>query len=367
MEQSGQNRKIVVGMSGGVDSSVALALLKKQGWRPIGVSLKYPVWESTKNLLKENVCCSAESFCIAADVCRKLDIPHFIADVSEKFQKEVVDYFTDEFKACRTPNPCVVCNRRLKFNELFAWARENGVDYVATGHYARLRREIPNSKFQIPKYQLLKAKDEKKDQTYSLCWLPQEWLGRIVFPLGDYLKEDIYKMAEKNGFEIFRKKKESQDFCFVAGKSLPCFLEEKLGRHPGEIVDSGGRVLGKHAGLHFYTIGQRKGINLSDGPYFVKEFDAANNRLIVTKSQEEISKEEIFLSLVNFISGEAPTEPLEVEARVRYGQPLSAANIMLVDGGRCRIVFQNPQSAATPGQFCVFYHSDICLGGGIID
>ena len=354
-------KKIVVGMSGGVDSSIALILAKKQGWQPIGVSLKYAVWQDKENLLRENTCCSAESFAIAKSVCKKLDVPHYVFDVSKEFKKEVIDYFVSELKKNRTPNPCIICNRRLKFKKLFEWAKKHGVRYVATGHYAKTAKNKKTNK-----YELLKAKDSEKDQTYSLSFLPQKWLKNIIFPLGDYTKKEVFKLAEDEGLGFFVKRKQSQDFCFVAGKCLNCFLGKEIGREEGLIKDMAGNILGKHDGLHFYTIGQRKGINLSGGPYFVVGFDTKNNVLIVSKKESDLFSKEAALFPCHFISGEKIKKRIEIKAKIRsQGEPAKAI-LAPARFKKFKIIFDKPQKAITPGQFAVFYQHNICLGGGEI-
>lgn len=356
-----KNKEIVVGMSGGVDSSMALVLLKRQGFKPIGVSLKYAVWQNEANLLRENVCCSAESFKIAENICQKLDVPYHIFDVAKEFKKQVIDYFIRELKDNKTPNPCIICNRYLKFKKLFEWAKGRGIGYVATGHYAKTRKNP-----QTQEYELLRPKDKEKDQTYSLCFLPQKWLKNIVFPLGNYTKQEVYRMAKREGFEFFLKRKQSQDLCFVSGKCLNCFLEKEIGKNPGLIKDGQGNILGKHRGLHFYTIGQRKGISLSGGPYFVKDFDTASNALIVSKNQEDLLGTTVFLSPVHFISDKPLKKELRVLAKIRYREPLAAAALSPLSEGKIKLVFDKPQRAITPGQFAVFYQKDVCLGGGKI-
>ncbi|MEK7580026.1 MAG: tRNA 2-thiouridine(34) synthase MnmA [Patescibacteria group bacterium] len=358
----GEGRKIVVGMSGGVDSSMALLLLKKQGWRPIGVSLKLPAWKNKKNHLRENVCCTVESFRIAKKICHKLGVPYYIADVQKDFKREVINYFIFSLKRKQTPNPCVICNRYLKFKKLLDWAKRHRIDYVATGHYAKIRR---NSK--ACKYELLKGKDKNKDQSYSLCFLPQKWLSHIIFPLGDYIKEEVYKLAKKEGFEFFLKTKQSQDFCFIDNKSMPEFLKKEIGQKQGLIMDENHQVLGKHQGLHFYTIGQRKGINLPNGPYFVKGFDIKKNILIATNKPKELLQKKVFLSSFNFISAALPNKAINVQAKIRYRQSLESAILYPVKLGKLKIVFKKSQRAITPGQFCVFYNKNVCLGGGVIN
>ena len=355
-----QQKQILVGMSGGVDSSMALLLLKKQGWQPIGVSLKYAVWKDKNNLLRENVCCSAESFKIAKKICEKLGVPHYISDVSKEFKKEVIDYFLKELKNNRTPNPCIICNRYLKFKKLFEWAKKHNIKYVATGHYAGIKKNLKTGK-----YQLLKVKD--KDQTYSLCLLPQRWLRYIVFPLENYTKKEVYRIAKKHGFEFFLKTKQSQDFCFVANKSIHCFLEKEIGIKQGLIKDTENNILGKHQGLYFYTIGQRKGIKLPNGPYFVSKLDVSKNVLIVTKKKKELYQKEIFLSSCHFVSGVFPLNKIRVKAKIRYQQALVSAVLFPLSKNRAKLIFDKPQRAVTPGQFAVFYQKNVCLGGGRID
>lgn len=353
--------KIVVGMSGGVDSSMALVLLKKQGFEPVGVSLKYAVWKNKDNLLRENVCCSAQSFRVARDICKELKVSYYIFDVKKEFKKEVIDYFLKELKGNKTPNPCIICNRWLKFKKLFEWAKEHNIEYVATGHYAKVQK---NSKTQ--KYELKRAKDKKKDQTYSLCLLPQKWLKNTVFPLADYTKSEVYKIAKQKGFEIFLKQKQSQDFCFVAGKSMECFLRKEVGERKGIIKDDNGNVLGKHEGLHFYTIGQRKGINLSGGPYFVLDMDPLSNVLIVTKNENNLFCKELVLSNFHFISDTLPKKKIRVEAKIRSHHPLASAILFPSNKNRLKLVFDKSQKAVAPGQYVVFYNKNICLGGGRI-
>lgn len=353
-------KKIVVGMSGGVDSSMALVLLKQSGWDPVGVSLKYPVWKDPANCLRENICCSAESFRIAKEVCEKLGVPHHVFDVSRKFKKEVIDYFLGELRSVRTPNPCVMCNRFLKFKELFEWAERHGIGHVATGHYARVRRDPRTGRFR-----LMIAKDPEKDQTYSLSFLSQRQLSRVVLPLGGYTKDDIYRMAEQLGFEIFLKRKQSQDFCFVSGNSMDAFLAREVGVREGEIRDEKGTLVGCHKGLHFYTIGQRKGLGLGGGPYFVTGFDVRKNVLRVSRDEKDLFRKEMDLYPCNFI-GALPRGPIRVRAKIRYRQKAAPATLNVRAGNRARLVFDKLQRAVTPGQFAVFYKGMECLGAGEI-
>lgn len=347
-------------MSGGVDSSVALLLLKKQGWDPVGVSLKYPVWNDPANCFRENICCSADSFRIAREVCRTLGVPHHICDVSKEFQFEVIGYFVKALKSNQTPNPCVICNRYLKFKKLFDWAHCHGIRDVATGHYARTRKNPKTGRFE-----LLRSKDSQKDQTYSLSFISQKQLSHILFPLGGYTKQEIFAIAVKEGFKIFLKRKQSQDFCFVAGHAMDSFLRKKIGIQKGPICDASGQVLGEHEGLHFYTIGQRKGMGLSGGPFFVTGKDAHKNILFVSRDEASLLHKKVFLSPCHFLS-EKPRGPMRVMAKIRYRQPASRGTLCLCSKDRSEIIFDQPQRAVTPGQFAVFYRRRTCLGGGVI-
>lgn len=356
-----KSKKIVVGLSGGVDSSMTLVLLKEQGWQPVGVSLKYAVWQDPKNLLRENVCCNAASFAIARQITRELKVPYHILDVSKDFKKEVIDYFIKELKNQRTPNPCVVCNQRLKFKKLFEFAKKNKIQYVATGHYAQIKKNLKTNK-----YELRKAKDNIKDQTYSLSFLPQSMLRHVVLPLGAYIKNEIYQLAKKKGFKFFLKTKQSQDFCFVSDSCLECFLRKELKVKPGPIKDTHGNFLGEHPGLHFFTIGQRKRLNFPKGPYYVKEKLLRGNILIVTNNQKELYSKSVVLSPINIISGDKFKNKLKISAKSRSHQALAHAILKPIGTNKAKVVFNKPQKALTPGQFTVFYKGRVCFGSGRI-
>ncbi len=355
-----ERKPIVVGMSGGVDSSMTLVLLKEKGWDPVGVSLKYPVWKDEANCLRENVCCSTESFQIAASICKKLGVPYHVFDVSRDFKKEVIDYFLDRLRDHKTPNPCVMCNRHLKFKKLLEWAKRHGIDHVATGHYARVRKKPKTRKFE-----LLVSQDADKDQTYSLSFLSQDQLRHIVLPLGNHTKKEIYQMAVDHGFEIFLKRKQSQDFCFVSGNAMGSFLTKEIGKNEGEVRDDAGHVIGRHQGLHFYTVGQRKGLGFSGGPFFVTGSDVKNNVLKVTRDEKNLRSLEVFLSPCNFIGG-MPKHAVRVKAKIRYRQAAAPGRLQPLFGNRAKIVFDKPQRAVTPGQFAVIYKRNVCLGAGEI-
>jgi len=348
--------KVVVGMSGGVDSSLALLLLKEQGYEPIGVSLKLPVWRNRANCLKENICCTQEAFAIAKKVCRQAGAKHYILDVSKDFQKVVIKYFLREYAHLRTPNPCIICNRGLKFRKLLEFADKHGIKYVATGHYARIAANSRNGK-----WELRKAKDELKDQTYSLSCLPQKWLSRILFPLGEHLKSEVYAMANDRGLGFFEKTKQSQDFCFVSGKSLHNFLKLNIRPRAGEIIEEQGAVLGKHEGLCFYTLGQRKGININGGPYYVVGIDAKKNRLIISKNAKAAYRNTAYLSPC-YLSA----SPGFFEAKTRAQQEMTRVSLQKNKTGKWRVDFGKKGKLLAPGQFCVVYKNGICLGGGRI-
>jgi len=362
------NKKVVVGLSGGVDSSVSLLLLKKQGYKPIGLSLRYAVWENKKNILRENICCSEASFNIAREVCKRLDVPYYIVDHEADFKDKVIGYFLKVLKDKKTPNPCLVCNKAVKFSKLFDFAKKHGAQYVATGHYARVRKNQ-----ETKKYELLKAKDDRKDQSYFLCLLNQKRLSKMIFPLGDYLKDQVYKIAQKEGFEFFTKIRQSQDLCFVAQQSILSYLEEEIGFEPGKIIDKYNNILGEHQGLHFYTIGQRKGIAIANGPWWVIRLDKDKNHLIVTNNENDpaLFSKEVIVTDYHFISGQIPQKMIKVEAKTRYHQKPALAKIYPPTGGlknkKLKLVFEKSQKTITPGQWTVFYKGDICLGGGIIE
>ncbi len=358
----GQNRKIAVGLSGGIDSAIALLLLKEQGWQPIGITLKLPVWNNKNNSPQENIASSQKSIKIARQICKEINVPYYVVDSQKEFREEVVKYFINEVKKYKTPNPCMVCNPHLKFFQLFTWAKKHRINYVATGHYARIKKDP-----QADKYQLLRAKDKAKDQSYYLAFLPKEWLPNIILPLGNYLKKEVIHLAEKERLKFLIRKKPSQDFCFLANQPLSSFLHNIFEEKPGLIKNSQGKILGRHKGLYFYTVGQRKGLNLSGGPYFVKVLDKKHNVLIVTKNKRELLKKIIFLSSVYFIGGRPNKKVIKIKTKVRYRQPLVQASLHLLSKNKAELIFLKPQEAISPGQFAVFYQEDICLGGGKIE
>jgi tRNA-specific 2-thiouridylase len=358
-------KRVIVGMSAGVDSSVAAALLKEQGYDVVGVFLHF--WkEPGQDALRENKCCSLESQQDARKVAQILDIPLYTVNAAKEFKKEVVDYFLEETKAGRTPNPCVVCNERIKFNFLFKKMLEMDADFVATGHYA----EVKNID---GKFHLYTSTDEEKDQTYFLYSLSQNQLSRILFPVGGYKKPAIRKIAEKIKLPVFDKE-DSQGLCFTPEKTPTKFIKRNLTLSPGDIITTNGEKIGVHDGLELYTIGQRKGINIGgNGPYFVVDRDFKDNQLIVTNNEqdEKIFKKSMLVELKNWIA-EQPKLPFEVNVKIRYRHPLVRAIIKkritkAKNKTLYEVEFKEVQKAITPGQSAVFYADDNeVLGGGII-
>jgi tRNA-specific 2-thiouridylase len=354
-------------MSGGVDSSVAAVLLKKQGYSVVGVFLKF--W-SEKNADNENRCCSIEAENRARKVAKILNIPFYVFNFEKEFKKRVVDCFLKEYKNGLTPNPCVVCNKEIKFGLLLEKALKMGADFIATGHYARVSfSEKHNLK-------LLKAKDKTKDQSYFLWRLNQKQLKHILFPIGDYTRKEVEEMAEK--FKLpFEGVKKSQEICFIPEK-VDDFLKNYLKPKPGKIIDVEGKILGKHEGLWFYTIGQRKGIGLVGGPHWVFKKDFKKNVLIVTKNKKDLYQKKLIAQNVNWVSpqqflqdatgqvGKEPKLPLEIEAKIRYRHKAVSATIYNIQNTKYYIRFNKPQRAIASGQSVVFYKNDELLGGGVI-
>ena len=330
-------KKAIIALSGGVDSAVSAILLKKQGFAIKGVFLKLFDNSSFKESEKK-----------AREIANILDIPFFVLDLRKEFREKVIKKFLEEYKKGKTPNPCVICNKEIKFGLL---KKRMKADYLATGHYSRLCKSC-----------ILKAKDRSKDQSYFLWSLSQKQLSNVIFPVGNYLKKDVKKIAEKYGiFEIV--KKESQEICFT--NNINHFLVEEIGLKPGRIIDKTGKIIARHEGLHFYTIGQRKGIKLSSGPYYVLGKDFKKNLLIVGKNKKDLLQKEANIENVNWISFKKPKFPFKAMVKVRYGQKSFPATVYYLQK-KCKLVFKNSQRAITPGQSAVLYKGNKLLGGGII-
>ncbi len=350
-------KKVLIGMSGGVDSTVAAAVLKKEGYFVAGATLD--LWDNS--LCPQNGRAS-EAVPEAEAVCQKLGIPFYNIDFKREFREYVVDYFVREYIAGRTPNPCVACNHYIKFCGLLQKADELGFDFIATGHYTRITH---NSK--SGKYELHMAADITKDQSYVLYGLNQGVLSRTLMPLGNgYEKSEVRRIAESLGLEA-ASKPDSQEICFLQDGHYAEFIQEYSGFEPqeGDILDTAGNVLGHHRGLIYYTVGQRKGIGAYGRPMFVMKMDTENNTLILGEKGMEFSKS-LIADNINFISGEFPQSPLMVQAKTRYRAKPSPAMLIPIGDGKVRLEFDDSQRAVTPGQAVVFYDDDLLLGGATI-
>ena len=372
--------KVVVAMSGGVDSSVAAALLKRAGFIVIGVFMKF--WSPPeKNGLvgTSNRCCSLEAEVRARKVAKILKIPFYVFNFEKEFKKRIVDYFLEGYKKGITPNPCVVCNKEIKFGLLLEMALKLDADYIATGHYAR-KSELTTNNLQLTTYKLLRAKDAERDQSYFLWMLNQKQLKRILFPIGDYTRDEVEKLARKFKLPVLKARK-SVEICFVKttiNNFLTRYLKQKLGPVVEQVHYGVNQIIGKHNGLWFYTIGQRKGIGLPGGPYYVLDKDFKNNALIVTKNEKDLLKKELICKNINWVSGKTPKLPLKIKAKIRYRHLASPATIYHPEGKPSasygaglkpktyHLIFDRPQRAITPGQSVVFYLGQELLGGGII-
>ncbi|WP_291579136.1 tRNA 2-thiouridine(34) synthase MnmA [Clostridium sp. UBA6640] len=353
-------KKVVIGMSGGVDSSVAAYLLKEQGYEVIGIMMKLAP-DDPEYAENEGGCCSLSAVLDARRVADKLEIPFYVMNFKRPFQTLVINNFVDEYFSGRTPNPCIMCNKHIKFEELLRKAMALGADYIATGHYATI--ENVNGR-----YLLKRSQDDKKDQTYALYTLTQEQLAHTLMPCGSYSKTEIREIAEKIGLEVFRKK-DSQEICFVPDNNHGRFIEKFTGKtlNPGNFVDKNGNVLGTHKGIVYYTIGQRKGLGIALGkPMFVTDIIPEKNQ-VVLGDEEDIFKTELIAKDINLIPFDKFEGEIEVTAKVRYAAKPAAATITQLDNDKVKIKFEEKQRAITKGQSVVFYDGNIVIGGGIID
>ena len=356
------NKKAVIAMSGGVDSSVAAYLITKQGFDCIGATMKLFNNEDI-GVSRKHTCCSAEDVEDARSVAYSLDIPYYVFNFSDSFKEKVIDKFVYAYENGMTPNPCIDCNRYLKFERLFMRAKELDFDYVVTGHYALIEFDKENNR-----YLLKKAADKTKDQSYVLYCMTQEQLKHTLYPLGEMEKTEVRKIAEENGF-VNANKHDSQDICFVQNKKYYDFIEQYTGRSysKGNFVDLNGNVLGTHEGIIRYTIGQRRGlgVSISNNPTFVLSVDPEQNTVTLGKEQDLYTKT-LTAKNINLISKERLTAPLRVKAKVRYRQAEQWATASQLDEDTLLIEFDEPQRAVTKGQAVVLYDGDIVVGGGII-
>lgn len=361
MKQNGQkNERVVVAMSGGVDSSVAAALLVEQGYKVIGMMMRLWSEPGRGADAPHNRCCTPGQMTDARHVADLLDIPFYVVDVKDYFRRSIVQFFIDEHARGRTPNPCIECNREIRFSYLLDRALALDADYLATGHYARVRHTDHG-------YQLLKAVDPTKDQSYVLHLLTQEKLGQVLFPVGEYPKDEVRQLARDFGLPV-ASKDESMDLCFLGDGDYRRFLQEHApdSARPGPILNEAGEELGRHEGLPYYTIGQRKGLGISVGhAVYVLRKDAARNALIVG-SREALGQTELAVRDVNWIAGTPPDGATEAEVKIRYKATPVPATVVADAPGRAQVRFHEYVYGATPGQGAIFYDGDVCLGGGII-
>ena len=349
-----KKKKVLIAMSGGVDSSVAAALLLEKGYDVIGATMQ--IWPTTD----ESSCCSLSAVEDARKVASKLGIPYYVFNFKDIFKEEVIEYFIKEYLEGKTPNPCIVCNRYVKFERLLQKALSMDIEYIATGHYARIL-------YKKDRYLLKKSKSKTKDQTYVLYNLTQKQLSHTLFPVGEYDKKKIRKIANDLGFTV-ASKPDSQDICFIENNNYGEFISNNsdVDIKEGDILDKEGNVLGKHKGLINYTIGQRKGIGISSKePLYVVNIDYENNNLIVGK-EEDIYGNELIATDINLISIEKLIKPMKVKAKIRYGAKEAKALISPLENGEILVKFKEQQRAITPGQSVVFYKGDVVVGGGKI-
>ena len=348
-----ENKRVMLGMSGGVDSSVAALLLKNAGYDVIGATLE---------LFAGSSCCNIDTYIDAKNVCNQLGIPHFTFNYKDEFRKYVIDDFIACYANCRTPNPCIECNKYMKFGYMYEKAKEMGCEYIATGHYAKTEYSE-----EYGRWVLKKSNSLKKDQSYVLWNIPKELVEHVLFPLAEYEeKEEIRKIARDNNLKVANKP-DSEDICFVPDGNYKKFLENNSDIKPkeGNIINTEGKVLGKHTGLYNYTIGQRKGLGISNPvPLFVVGFNSAKNEVIVGE-EKELYKSEIEVQEINLILVDEIPDWMDVEVKTRYSSKVAKAKIKQIDD-KIVVKFGEPQRAVTPGQSAVFYVGDIVLGGGKI-
>ncbi|MBT2677379.1 tRNA 2-thiouridine(34) synthase MnmA [Bacillus sp. ISL-35] len=358
MEKSPKDTRVVVGMSGGVDSSVAALVLKEQGYDVIGIFMKN--WDDTD---ENGVCTATEDYEDVIRVCNQIGIPYYAVNFEKQYWDKVFTYFLDEYKAGRTPNPDVMCNKEIKFKAFLEHAINLGADYLATGHYARVEDRDGERK-------MLRGLDENKDQTYFLNQLNQSQLEKVLFPIGDMEKSRVRELAKEANLATATKK-DSTGICFIGERNFKEFLGNYLPAQPGNMETMSGEVKGKHDGLMYYTIGQRQGLGIGGAgePWFVVGKDLERNVLLVEQGfhNDLLYSDSITAVNISFVSDKPKPKTFECTAKFRYRQPDNAVTVELQDDGTAKVIFKEPIRAVTPGQAVVFYDGDECLGGGTID
>ena len=353
--------KVVVGMSGGVDSSVAAYLLKEQGYDVIGVTMQ--IWQDEEQAAQEENggCCGLSAVDDARRVAAALEIPYYVMNFKKEFKENVIDYFVEEYQNGRTPNPCIACNRYVKWESLLQRSLSIGAEYIATGHYARVV-QLENGR-----YTLRRSATLAKDQTYALYNLTQEQLSHTLMPVGEYSKDEVREIADKINLQVANKP-DSQDICFVPDGDYAAFIESYTGRHypPGDFVDTQGNVLGRHKGIIRYTIGQRRGLGLAlPAPLYVCKKDPESNTVTLCPN-DQLNSTVVRVTEFNWLSIAAPAEPLHAAAKIRYNMHQAPCTVEVLPGGDVQLTFDTPQRAVTPGQAAVIYDGDTVLGGGRI-
>ena len=358
------NNKVLIAMSGGVDSSVAAAVLLEQGYEVIGATMQIWQDESEDLRIREGGCCSLSAVDDARRVANKLSIPYYVLNFKDIFEKNVIDYFTNEYLSGSTPNPCILCNRIVKFEALLKKAISMGIDRIATGHYAKIEKDPVSSR-----YLLIRSANNIKDQTYALYNMTQYQLERTLFPIGDFDKDKVREKAKELGLSSVANKPDSQEICFVTDNNYAKFITERVGVDtvkPGNFVDLEGNVLGQHKGIVNYTVGQRRGLGISFGKHmYVVRIDAEKNE-VVLGDDSDVFSDALIAEDLNFIPFDKLEGPIDVTAKIRYSSKEAPCTVIPVDNSRVKVIFKEPQRAITPGQSVVFYMDDIVVGGGKI-
>ena len=355
-------RKVIVAMSGGVDSSVAALLLHRQGFDVVGVTMRLWSVEREDVPAASKRCCSVEDVEDARRVCHALGVPHYFLNFEREFQRHVIDYFVAEYDRGRTPHPCLACNDKIKFDFLLRRATFLDADFIATGHYGRVRIDADG------RYELHKGIDTSKDQSYVLFTLGQSELSRLLLPVGEYRKEKIRKLAHEAGLPV-ADKPDSQEICFIPDDNYRKFVSDRVRPRPGNLVDLGGEILGTHPGIQFFTIGQRRGLGLPGNtarPLYVTRIDSETNEVVLGR-HEDLFSSKLWASRVSYVSGAVLDGPTSVTAKIRYKAGGANATIVPLSADTAEVWFDEPQRAVTPGQAVVFYSGDKILGGGYIE